>query len=338
MFTDNPQGPERVIDLQLFGEEPTETSDAPVEPVESQPQATQEEEPTYESLAEFLEQYESDEPMVEEPTEMPEEAPEGKTAEEQMILGKFKTQEDLVDAYQEAERRISAYGQDGAKARQDLEQLRGQVSQLQSFLTQQRYRQAQQPQQFQPTEEEIAEQNQKWLDKFYEDPLNALNEEVEKRVKKAVEPMQRDYQVQQAQRRYQQQVEEARQKYPDFDDLQPQMQDIVKEQGQYIASLPNAVEAIYGMAKARVPQSQPQDTESLLQNEEVRQRILKDEGIKKAILQQYAQEVKQKQPPPVMGKQSGEPASAPPEQIYSTKDAKKASLSFFQRFAGGGQK
>lgn len=329
------------LNLQLFGEEPTETPEAPVEPAEPQPQAAQEPEvPSYESLTDFLKQYEVDEvPVIPQepseeviPTETP---PEGQTVEEQMILGKFKTQDDLVNAYKEAERRISEYGQDGSKARQELEQLRGQVSQLQRFLTQQRYQQSQ----VQPSPEEIQKKNQEWLDKFYENPHEALNEVVNQRVREVVGPIQRDYQYQQHQRRFQQQVEEARQKYPDFDDLQPVMHQIVQEQGQYITSLPNAVEVVYSMARLKNPQQSPQvqqTPESVLQNEEFRKQVLQDESIRKEILAQYAQEVKNRQTAPVMGNQHGEPASTPPQEITTTKDAKKASLSYFQRLAGRG--
>ena len=49
---------------------------------------------------------------------------------------------------------------------------------------------------------------------------------------------------------YSQQVLAARQ-YPDFDDYRPQMEAIIKEQGQYLAGLPNAVEVIYNMVKAQ---------------------------------------------------------------------------------------
>jgi len=339
MIADNLQRP--AMNLQLFGEEP-ESTEAPVEqPVEPEPQQAQEtEEPTYDSLQDFLQTYQSEEEVPTESTgEEPvqEEAPvEQKTVEEQKILGKFDTQEDLIEAYQQAEKRISEYGQDGARARQELEQLRGQVSQLQQFLYQQR-----QPQQPQPTAEEIEAKKQEWLDRFYENPQQALDEEINRRVRQHVEPIQRERQIEQSTKRFQQQVEEAKQRYPDFDDLQPQMQEIINEQGQYLAALPNAVEVVYGMAKARNPQqqtSQPQNTEDILQNNEVRQRILQDPSIKQEILKQYAQEVKQKQPPPVLGDQHGEPVASPPEEIKSTKDAKKATMNFFQRMAGGGSK
>ncbi len=371
MNADNLKRP--AMNLQLFnegGEQPTEPQGEPQQTVQPDPQPAQEPtEPQYNNLNEFLAHYtggeepQATEPVVEQPEDIPpdvanalleeigetSEAPQGeKTPEEQMILGKFKTQEDLIEAYKQAENRISEYGQDHSRARQEMDQLRHQVYRLQNFLTQQRGQQ-QQPQQPQMTEEQVEQQKQKFLDQFYDNPTGTIEQMVQQRVneqlKRTVEPIQRDYQMQQQTRAYQQQVNEAREKYPDFDELQPVMEQIIKEKGQYLAAMPSAVEAVYGLAKARSytqstaqPQQQPQEQpqeQPVNQEDEMRQRILQDPSIKREILKQYAEEVRSKRPPQVLGEQPGQPPSAPPQEIQTTKDAKKASLSFFERFTKG---
>jgi hypothetical protein len=308
------------MDLQLFAEGEV-VEPAPEEtPAESSPQ----DKPQYGSLSEFISQHfeePQDKPIEQETT--PAESPQ--TTEEKLILGKFKSQDDLVQAYQEAERKISTYGQDTSKARQELEQLRGQVWQLQQYL--------QKPQTPQPTAEELQAKNQEWLDKFYENPMDALEEVIQSRVQKIVEPIQKDYQLQQYTRQYQAQIEQARQKYADFDTLQPVMQEVIQEQGQHLAGLPNAVEVIYSIAKGRA--AAPINHDQLLQDENFRSKILQNEEIRKAILTQIAQVTKDKQPPVVLGPQQGEPPIMAPEEIKTSKDAKKASISYFKRILGG---
>jgi len=324
---DNPKGPARKFDLQLFAEgEPVE---APVEP-EAPAEPAPAEEKSYDSLSDFLQDHAKGEPTETEPQETP---VEEKTEEEKAILGKFKTQDDLINAYQEAQRRITEYGNvhaENTRAKAELEQLRGQVHQLQQWA-----QRAQQPRQTEKTPEEIQKENQDWLDKFYEDPMKALNEVVEGRVRQEVEPIQKEYQMQKAVQHYNQQVQEARQKYPDFDEYAPQMEEIVKQQGKYLSTLPNAVDVVYSMAKAQSVK-EPPTPDSLLQDESFRQKILQDETIKNEILKQYAQGVQENKPPVILGEQQGEVPSTPPEQITNTQEAKTASMNLFRRMLGGG--
>ncbi len=374
MTADNLQRP--AMNLQLFnegGDQTTEPQSDPQQTVQPDPQPAQTTEPQYNSLNDFLKAYsggdnpqpesdpveqpqpavESDEPIPDDVAEallteieQTGEAPtEQKTAEEQMILGKFKTQEDLIEAYKQAEKKISEYGQDHSRARQDMDQLRHQVYRLQNFLAQQRS----QPKQPEMTDEQREQMKQKFLDQFYENPTGTIEQMVQRRVndqlRRTVEPIQRDFQMQQQTRMYQDQIDQARAKYPDFDDYQTVMQQIVKERGKYIAHMPDAVDVIYELAKSRgsrpTAQPQPQQPESTpqsthnVQDPQVRQAILQDPSIRKEILRQYAEEVKAKRPAQVLGNQPGQPAATPPEEIRTTKDAKKASLSFFERFTKG---
>lgn len=287
------------MNLQLFGDEAQQQDAAPQE-----------------SVVDFL-SHTQDEPQetVVEPLVEPDAEP--------LIMGKFKSQDDLEQAYKEAEKRISQYGQQFSQNQQQMEQMQAQLQQFQQFV--QRF---QEPQQ---SPEEVQERNQKWLDKFYESPIEALNEVIVQNVQQAVTPLIQKIQYQENVDRYNQQVVAARQKYPDFDSFMPQMQEIIKEQGSYLSGLPNSVDVIYNMAKAQTIKS-PED---YLKDEAFRQKLLQDETIRNEILKQYAQTVKDGQPPVVLSNQHGEPPLAEPMEIKSTQDAKKATLSFFQRMAGG---
>lgn len=289
------------MNLQLFGDEAQQQDAAPQE-----------------SVVDFL-SHTQDEPQetVVEPLVEPDAEP--------LIMGKFKSQDDLEQAYKEAEKRISQYGQQFSQNQQQIEQMQNQLQLLQQFV--QRF---QEPQP-QISPEEVHEKNQKWLDNFYENPIEALNEVVSRSVMQAITPLSQKIQYQENVDRYNQQVSMARQKYPDFDNYMEQMQEIVKRQGQYLAALPNSVEVIYNMAKAQTIKS-PDD---YLKDEAFRQKLLQDETIRNEILKQYAQTVKDGQPPVVLSNQHGEPPLAEPMEIKSTQDAKKATLSFFQRMAGG---
>lgn len=260
-------------------------------------------------------------PPVEPSTPEPESEP--------LILGKFKSQADLEKAYVEAEKRISQYGQQFSQNQRQIEQMQAQLYQLQQFV-----QRLQEPQQPQLTPEEIQERNQQWLDKFYEDPLGMLNDVINASIQQAINPLANKIQFKERVDYYSQQVLAAKAKYPDFDDYRPQMEAIIKEQGQYLAGLPNAVEVIYNMAKAQSAKS-PDD---YLQDEEFRKKILVDESIRNEILKQYAQQVASGQPPVVLGKQQGEIPAVEPVEIKNTQDAKKASIAFFQRILGGGSK
>jgi hypothetical protein len=75
---------------------------------------------------------------------------QGETGDEQgLILGKFKSVDDLVQSYQEAERRLSTQGNEVGTLRQELAEMRGALSQIQS--------RSDEPQQAQITEDLVSQ-------------------------------------------------------------------------------------------------------------------------------------------------------------------------------------
>ncbi len=355
MFTDNLR--ERpVMNLQRFAEgEPPVVETTPTEPagtVQPDPgtpaqgtpgEVTPEERGT---LLEYLQRQ-----MDGEPEGTPA-VPEGAPAEpqppapappvqEELILGKFKTQKDLENAYLEEQRRLTQYGQ-------QFSQLQGQ---WQQFLTQQQRQQQQPPQQPQLTPEQIQKQNEDWYYKFQDKPLEALAErerqaeermqqKIQETIQQFVAPVAQKIQYRESYDAYNQQLREAREKYPDFDQLMPEMNKIVQTHGQYYANVPNSVEAIYGIAKARTGTAgQPQrPLEDLLQDPQVREKIMSDPAIKNAVLKNYAQEIRQGRPPNVIGSQPGETPASPAADYSQPGSAKKSALSYFRSIVGGGPK
>jgi len=319
MITDNQRRP--VMDLQLFSDEaPEEGTTSPdvtgqdvTDPITPEDQET---------LLSFLEKQMQGEPATPAPEEPAAgQMEQGSAPEESLILGKFRTPKDLENAYLEGERRITQYGQQFA----DLQK------QWQQFLAAQQQQQYQQQPQFSP--EEIQKKNEEWLNRFYEKPVDTLSELVRSTVQQSVEqqiaPVAQKIQFRESYENFNQQMATARTRYADFDALLPEMNKIVQEHGHYYANVPNAVEAIYGLAKARTgEQAVSRPIEELV----------KDPQVRNAVLKSYVQEIKQGKPPSVIGSQPGEAPASPPVDFSQPGSAKKATLSYLSKWLGGGSK
>ncbi len=226
----------------------------------------------------------------------------------------------LVKSYNEAEKKISEQGQQLSALAQQWEDFQRRLNP-----------QAAAPQQPQPlSEEQIKEINEQWMTQFYENPLAAIVQAVQMAVEPKIQPLAQYYEQQRQLEQWNRQIEQAQQTHPDFEQLLPEIQKVVEEQGNILAELPNAVEVAYNLAKAR----QVKPPEQLLRDPAFRQRILQDEEIRNEILKAYAQQVKNGQPPVVIGNQPGQSPATPPLEIKTTSDAKKATLGFFSRIMG----
>lgn len=254
--------------------------------------------------------------------------------EPELILGKFRTHDDLIKAYQEAERKISEQGQLKSIYEQQLARERAERERFEKMAQDLYQRQFNQQYNQAPTPEQLAEAKQKWQDKYYEDPQAAIQELLEQERQaifdQYVKPLYTQVQQVESRRQFEAQVARLSSQHPDFAELVPEIEKVFQEKP-HIASLPDSVEVAYNLVKAR--QAQP---DALLQNQELRARILSDPQVKQEIIKQYLQEVKSGQPPAVIGNQPGESPVALPADIKTTADARKASISLFQRYLGGG--
>lgn len=241
-------------------------------------------------------------------------------SEQELILGKFKSQEELINSYVEAQRKITEQGQ-------TVSEIQKQLQELQKYMQPQQ----QQPQQPEMTPEQIEQINEQFYQDLVKNPVPVLMKFVDEVASAKVAPILQQYEQQQAVEYYNQQVEQVRSQFADFDELRPMMADIIKEQGQYLSTLPNAVQTTYELAKARSVKSPDQ----LLSDPNFLQKVMQNEQVKTEILKTYAQQVQQTQTPVVIGSQpTGVSPSTPPVELKTTSDAKRASMSFFQRLLG----
>jgi len=314
------------VNLQFFSE-PAQ----PAEPAQ-EPQVSQEPQgEPQESLLDFL-QKQMEQDSTEPQQEPQQELPQPQQAPELPEKLRGKSAEEIARSYLELEKKLGEQGNQIHQTQQQYQQAQQQLQQMQSYI-----QHMMGMQKTQQSPEDIQKQNEEWLNKFYENPLSTLSSVIQQNVQRAVEPISQWLQYKEQVDNYNKQVQQVSQKYSDFSNLLPEMEQIVKEQGAYLANLPNAVETIYEKAKARKIQALP-NIEQLLQDPQNRQKILRDESIKNEILKNYAQGVKQNQPPIVIGSQPGELPSSPPVEMKDSKDTRKALTSYLQKIVGGGNR
>lgn len=275
-----------------------------------------------------------------EPGTVPAQEPPAETEPQSLILGKFKTQADLENAYREAERKIHETGQALSLREQELLALRGQAPQQGGEP---------QPEQQQQVKESLDqmtfEQQQEWLEKFYDMPVDAIMEILQPQLRQSVEPIAKRIQQREQQEIWGRQISAVRQSHEDFNNLVPEIEKAMSDPSNaYLAGAPNPFEAAYNLVKSRQvlsqanqPQQQQQvNPDSLLKDPAFRRKILEDQNIRNEILKNYAQGVKQGKPPVVIGSQpGGQPPAAPTEPITSTREATKHAKNFFSRMMGG---
>jgi len=282
------------------------------------------------TLADFLKSYEAG---ITKATDTNPEPVQDTPAQPELILGKFKSQEDVIKAYQEAERKISEQGQKlhaMTNYEQQLLQEQAKRQQYESMLQTIMAGQANSP-------EKKEQQRKNWEERYYNDPQGAIRELLDQErqaiYESQIKPLQDTIEQQYQQNQFVAQVNHLKQKYADFNTLEA---DIIKmfEEKPHIASLPDSVETAYNLVKAR--QATSYGPSELLQNPEIRALILANPDIKQEIINSYLKEIRSGQPPAVISR-SGEIPSAMPAEIKSTSDARKASLLYFQNMMGSGQ-
>lgn len=332
LTADNLKRPALKMDLQLFSEEGSEPAQSEVT------QAA--------TLEEFLDNYESQ--GEEGNTEVQEVDPNLETevepqveTEPELLLGKFKSTDDLAKAYQEVERKMHEQGQENSqmkKTNYEMQQQMAQVNQYLQILQQQQAQQVQQPQSSH-TQPMTPEQQEEWLNKFYDRPLDALqeyvNEYVDPTLQKMVEPLQQKISYYEDTNKWNEQIRNVASQNPDFNELLPDIQQIIQEQGEYLKNMPNTVEVAYNLAKARRVSSIPKP-DDLLNDDSFIEKILGNENIQKKFQEKTAKKVVDKKPPVVLGNQTGgQPPAAPPDSIKSTSDANKSFKAYLDKIFKG---
>jgi hypothetical protein len=185
--------------------------------------------------------------------------------------------------------------------------------------------QFQQAQQFQapqaPAPEpavDLEAQREAFMDKFYENPLQAIQDLVSSQVNPVLQPITQEKQ-------FQTDVQAMEGRYSDFRDLMPAMRDLLGE-------MPHlgdqGLETLYLVAKGKTAQAAP-TPDQLMQDPAFIQQILSNEQIRNQAVQQYMAQRQQtnQQIPVVMGSQPGGQAPSMPEnKPQSIREASKMFL------------
>ena len=169
--------------------------------------------------------------------------------------------------------------------------------------------------QTQPDPDDIARQNEEWLARFYDNPREALSE----LVTGIVEPKLQSVKDFEEMRQWESQAEALVDAKPDFDEMIPVMEQVITEKP-YLATLPNALEVVYDVAKAR------QATIDPLSDPAFRQKILSDETIRNEIIKSHLEGIQKGAPPIVIGG-GGSPPATPPNAPKTLREATRMFLS-----------
>lgn len=190
-----------------------------------------------------------------------------------------------------------------------------------------------------PSPEEMQAFSQQYMEKFYDDPVTAnkmlmespfmkdvLNKQVAEAIKPFIEPIQKE-------RKFQTDIQNLEQKYPDFRDHIEPMQQLL-QQNPSLGEM--GFENVYLMARGQQAlQAAPAPSpEQMLNDPNFRQMIMGNEQIKNEMFTQYmqAKQTDGQIAPPMMGNQPGGSApSIPEQQPKSIAEASK----LFTRFLTG---
>lgn len=173
-----------------------------------------------------------------------------------------------------------------------------------------------------PTAEDIDAMMAEW----YENPKGFIQKMVQESIKPVIEPMQKE-------RQYQEQVQGLSQKYSDFNDMVPGMQQVIEANPQWAEQ--QSLETIYLLARGQQPAQQVPTLDQLLQTPEYRQQLLSNEGLRNEFVSTYMRDAQQRQAqvPPVMGGGPGGNAPfAPNDKPKTVREATKG----FARYLGMG--
>ena len=189
-----------------------------------------------------------------------------------------------------------------------------------------------------------AEQQEKWFENFYANPLDSLKELVSKIVDPIVQPIQAEREFQQSVQNNQQQLSALEQKYGSLQPVLPYMDQISREMP-FLADQPDAMDRIFKLAVDRLAattlrQNTGQQTQQQTppQPAMTPEQMAADPAVQQMVIANHIKGLQQGAPPPVMGSQPGRagmPAS-PAKEIRNLKDAAPAIEAYMRQAMNGG--
>jgi hypothetical protein len=218
------------------------------------------------------------------------------------------------------------------KTSQELAEYRGQVQALQQMVQQFQQQPQAQPQQPQvPVDPEKVKED--FMNRFYDDPLGAIQELVSKSVEPAINPIKQMVEPITKERQLQEQIQQVSGKFSDFNDMVPAIQQLINEMPQLAEQ---GLETLYYVAKGRSAQTaQPAPTpEQLIQDPNfVQQYVLNNPNIQQQMISNYVnqrQQTNQQTPVVMAGHPGGQPPAMPEQKPKTIGEGSKA----FRKFLG----
>jgi hypothetical protein len=197
--------------------------------------------------------------------------------DDEKILGKFDTNEDVYKAYRDLEHKLGSDAQEKHAMRQQLSNYQQQLARMAQYLQQQAQQSNQQPvasnqnaqgQSDQPDQGVEQIDREQWLESFYEKGPDAvtelarkvaddeikrqtedLNKSLQQLQEQQLAPLQQYVAWDQSTRNFGRQIQQAKQKYNDFDQYRPSIAQVIREMPE-LANRPDCMERAYQLAKA----------------------------------------------------------------------------------------
>lgn len=270
--------------------------------------------------------------------------------QEDLILGKFKSPEDVIKAYSNLEKAMTKTFMDKASLAKEKAALEAKLKELETKVNQptipQPAQQFQQPQPQQAPEPEI--NPEEFLEAFYKNPIGSLKKIVEDTTKSVTEkvkaelqqeykPVLSEFQQQKIQGYWNNAYAEFVSKTPDIENYLESMMEFMQVTGlgneTDPAKISQNIEIAYTYAKGATATTQaptPSNPDDLLKDEAFVAKILDNPDIKQRIINQHMQTIQQNRPPQVISNTGGiSPATPPPERPKNFNEANSLAASIY---------
>jgi hypothetical protein len=228
-----------------------------------------------------------------------------------LILGKFKTVDDLANSYKNLEGFST-------QTRQEVAQLKSLVDNYQNIIGMLQ-QQGQQPNQMQPEQAQVVEpqiDNEALLTQFYDDPAGTLSKMIEQKARELINPIQSKLQMDEEQKVWNQRAVDFGKSHPDAGQYAEEMKQALI-QFPDLQKSPSAFDIAYNYVKGQKAASL--DPANLAKDENfLNQYVLNNPDVKNRVLQTHMQSIQQNTPPPVLGNQVGGQQLGMPEQRPTT--------------------
>lgn len=175
-----------------------------------------------------------------------------------------------------------------------------------------------------PSEEDVEQMKADFMEKFYENPLTAiegmLEQMFQQKVQPVIEPISKE-------RAWNEQVSGLQQKYPDFQTMIGPMQQLIEEMPELAQ---HGLESVYHFAKRAQPAQAP-TPEQLLSDPNFLQQLSQNPQVQQQFLSQYMQGKQGQQAPTIMG---GQPGGQMPAALEDRPKDIRSGSAAFKRYLG----